>query len=69
MSATTIVATDCRLCGAVSDIPVEIQGFIAWRTGELIQDALPDLTPAERELLISNTCDECWKQMFPDEDE
>ena len=29
-----------------------------------IQDIFPYLTPAERELLISKTCDECWQKMF-----
>ena len=29
-----------------------------------IQDIFPYLTPAERELLISNTCKECWDKMF-----
>ena len=29
-----------------------------------IQDIFPYLTPAERELLISNTCQECWDKMF-----
>ena len=29
-----------------------------------IQDIFPYLTPAERELLISHTCDECWQKMF-----
>ena len=36
-----------------------------------IQDIFPYLTPAERELLISQTCDKCWKKMisFLEEDE
>ncbi|MBR5199692.1 MAG: hypothetical protein IKW20_07695 [Bacteroidales bacterium] len=29
-----------------------------------IQDIFPYLTPAERELLISHTCQECWDKMF-----
>ena len=29
-----------------------------------IQDIFPYLTPAERELLISQTCNECWNKMF-----
>ena len=29
-----------------------------------IQDIFPYLTPAERELLISHTCKECWDKMF-----
>ena len=33
-----------------------------------IQDIFPYLTPAERELLISHTCQECWDKMFEDFD-
>lgn len=29
-----------------------------------IQDIFPYLAPAERELLISHTCQECWDKMF-----
>tara|TARA_B100001778_G_scaffold48949_1_gene36226 strand:- start:885 stop:1031 length:147 start_codon:yes stop_codon:yes gene_type:complete len=37
----------------------------SWLAGEVyIQDALDYLTPAERELLISQTCDTCWKRMW-----
>jgi hypothetical protein len=34
-----------------------------------IQDELPFLTPAQRELLISGTHSECWEEMFAEEDE
>ena len=41
-----------------------VAGLKAWEDGELIQDALPNLTADQRELLISGTCDDCWKTMF-----
>lgn len=34
-----------------------------------IQDIFPYLTPVERELLISHTCEECWNKMFSFNDE
>lgn len=33
----------------------------------MIEDAFPHLTASERELLISQTCDDCWNRMFRDE--
>jgi hypothetical protein len=51
----------------VSLVPEE--GFHNWQGGELIQNALPELTADERELLISGTCPSCWDRMFGDYDE
>ena len=33
--------------------------------GELIQEALPELSADQRELLISGTCPKCWDELFP----
>jgi len=40
-----------------------------WQTGTLIQYAMPYLSAAERELLISGTCDECFQKLIPPDDE
>ena len=36
----------------------------AWCEGKFIQDAMPYLSAAERELLISGTCGSCFAIMF-----
>lgn len=41
----------------------------AWRGGELIDRAMPDLTPGEREFLMTGTTQEEWDAAFPPEDE
>lgn len=44
------------------DIPVTQEQLDAWRTGgELIQNALPELTLDQREFLISGLTPEEWK--------
>jgi hypothetical protein len=45
---------------------VNITDVADWKLGEMIQDAMPYLSSAERELLISRTCDDCWKELYPD---
>jgi len=41
---------------------VNKKGYARWKTGEvLIQDALPELSIHDRELLISGTCEHCWR--------
>ena len=37
--------------------------------GRMRQDALPELSCDERELLISGTCGACFDKLFPSEDE
>ena len=56
----------CGLCGSKTILSVPYDGFLAWKSGTtLIQRAMPNLTPDERELLISNTCPKCWNELFP----
>lgn len=60
---TRTVRVQCR-CGAISSVEVPVSGYEEWKDGVLIQDALPGLSPEERELLISGTCPECWEYMY-----
>jgi hypothetical protein len=69
-SDTVIVRTPpCFACSKPGSISVERSGFAAWQAGALIQHALPALSAAERELLISGTHPACWDALFPEEDE
>ena len=69
LAMTSVVAVPCRSCKEVTDLTVNIEGFIAWQGGELIQNALPELDADQRELLISGICPKCWEQMFPSDEE
>ena len=60
-----IVEIECRFCNKDHSIKMSFAGHTAWTEGELIQDALPELSSGERELLISGTCGDCWDEMFP----
>lgn len=39
---------------------VDFKDYISWKNGELIQKAMPYLSPGERELLISQVCSDCF---------
>ena len=41
----------------------------SWKNGELIQDAMPQLTPEDREFMLSGATQEEWDAAYPDEDE
>lgn len=60
----------CKYCNTEYVIIAEREDLEAWLSGDkYIQDSLAYLTAAERELLISGTCDNCWKNMFGVDDE
>lgn len=57
----------CRYCGVEYTLFLDLQDLKEWQAGEgYIQDKLNYLSPIDRELLISGTCDKCWKKMFGD---
>ena len=50
------------------DIPVTLEQWADWRTGTLIQDAMPHLSRQHREFLISGVTPEEWAQHMEDEE-
>jgi len=46
------------------DIPVTETQIESWRFGALIQDVMPNLTPDQREFIISGTMPESWAKIF-----
>lgn len=61
---TTIIVLNCPFCGAVHEVEVDADEFSAWQNGELIQHAMPDLSPTKREQLISQLCPQCQLRVF-----
>ena len=58
----------CNRCKGQVEMQVQAEDYEAWENGELIQNAMPYLTPDEREVLISGTCGPCFDRMFGGED-
>lgn len=63
----SIVTATCPFCKKQSSFKVK-SGILesasyAIEHGAHIQDALPQLTPSQRELLMTGICDECWDSM------
>lgn len=59
----------CNVCRVDKMISAKPEDIRAWIDGKLIQDAMPYLDKADRELLVSRTCGECWHEMFGIEEE
>ena len=60
----TIIAIRCPFCGTIHYVEVNEKNYEAWINGELIQNAMPELSPTEREQLISNLCPKCQEDIF-----
>ena len=58
------VEITCPFCGEDHTVEVNFAQFEAWQNGELIQNAMSDLAPTEREQLISGLCPKCQAEMF-----
>lgn len=64
------VEVTCSVCGKTHKIYVDPAGFKKFEEGAMsIQDALPRLTPGQREMLLSQICEECLYKMYGDGDD
>jgi hypothetical protein len=61
------VTTRCPICDESHALDVDADAYARWTRREvLIQDAFPDLPPAQRELLQTGIDDTCFKRLFAD---
>ena len=48
-------------------LPITEEQYTAWEQGTLVQDAMPHLTPDEREFVMSGITPEEWAETFGEE--
>ena len=60
------ILVKCPICGRESEVRVKIDEYLAYEEGVLAQDAFPNLSAEERELIISGICIKCQKNIFKD---
>lgn len=62
---TSIADVRCNMCGRIFQIFYNREDMVDWLSGSRsIQDAMPYLTPGERELFLSYTCNDCFDFLF-----
>jgi len=54
----------CMFCQQVSGVELTVAEAAAWRSGVVIQDAMPERPAPERELIRSGIHPECWAINF-----
>lgn len=64
MRKNLIIVIKCPFCGERHEVKVSEAAYNNWCGGELIQRAMPDLTPTQREQLVSGLCPSCQKGIF-----
>ena len=64
MSMVFYETKSCTVCHKTSKVALQKASFIRWRDGEHVQNVWPEMTPDERELLITGTHPKCWDEMF-----
>jgi hypothetical protein len=70
MSETIAVKTKtCTVCGEYEVWSLDRAAVERWKEGEYIQNAFPEMSMEDREILITGTHPACWDKLFPKEDE
>lgn len=64
------VGIECPRCHKVVELPLKEAELLAWNPDEtFIQNQFPQLTPGQREMLISGLCEKCWNEIFEFEED
>ena len=58
------ISKTCFSCGKVSVVKVKQEQLFKYNAGALVQDAFPDLSRTEREILVSGMCPNCQSRAF-----
>ena len=58
----------CPHCQKEATVKVSDAGYALWQKGVSIQKAFPELTPDQREILLTGLHPECWEDIFKEEE-
>jgi hypothetical protein len=65
-----VTTPPCPCCHKTSELEVEEAEFRLWRAGLIhVQDAFPNMSVDNRELLMTGTHPDCWDAMFGEEED
>ena len=63
------VITFCPFCNTIHEVYVNELDYLDYKDGMTAQEAFPYLSAEDREKLVSGMCPDCWKRLFPSQDE
>ena len=60
----TLVIATCPFCGEQTDLIVPTRDFFKYQDGALVQEAFPDRSIEDREIITSGMCRDCQRDFF-----
>lgn len=63
------IQKQCKMCRKLYTLEVSNVGYEMMLAGAHIQDAFPELSLDDRELLISGICGKCFDDIFAEDEE
>lgn len=63
-----LLVRNCVLCNNTAQVLIPAQGLWDWEHGASVQVAFPELSAADREVVLSGSHSDCFDAAFPDED-
>lgn len=63
-----VVIRNCPFCKKEQRKEFPVEGYARYMRGAHVQDCFPDMTPDDREFLISGICPTCWDLTFGGDD-
>jgi len=64
MDVTILMTKPCFHCGDSALIAVSDSDLERYKNGALIQEAFPEMSIVDREMLISGTHEACWNKIY-----
>lgn len=59
----------CQCCRKKVVVKVPLEGYLRWRNGlQHIQDAMPQVSEGDREMLVSGICESCFDGIFKEDE-
>lgn len=58
------VGFECPMCGKYHMLTIDLEQYLNYQSGALVQDAFPHMSPTDRERFISGLCPDCQKKIF-----
>ena len=62
------IQRQCKICRKVFTVEISEEAYEMWMNGVNIQDAAPEMSADDRELLISGFCGKCYDSLFEGEE-
>lgn len=55
----------CEVSGKPYQVTIPAYQYLQWKSGTVIQRAMPDLNNEQREFFVSGTTPDEWRKIFP----